>query len=301
MQVNTAERSRYVNTTAQQVAHAWRNHILAINVVAIFLVLFLAGSIVLMPHPKLGSILLTIVGYACVYAAQRLLKMRETTEVMKIVSHDSDPSKLAQVIDEMLPKTRDRRSRQLLSTSYSMCSELMGYDDVALAWADQVEAQAPKDKNLLLALISVRAAIAKHRCDDATLVSLRDRALAVESASRQGTPLERSANMVLGIIDRHRAFLSGDFARVRELNGVIEALATTPQAVIVSEGNKGELEDAQGNVEQAWPHFAYVANNGGTLAVRAKAIAWLEEHDPRRDASPVAPVDEGACDADSQG
>ena len=290
MQVNIAERSRYVNTTASDVARIWRRHNLVANVVSIVVVVFLAVTFLLLPHPRLVNLLVTLVGYACVCAGQLLYKNREAKEAIKILTHDSDPAKLAQVIDEMLPKVRDRRSRQFLSSAYAVCSVLMGYDDVALAWVSKVEAEAPRDKNLRMSLLSTRAGVAKHRNDTSALAALLEQAHNIEAESRQGTPLEGAANAVISSIERHLAFVEGDYDKVRELNGAIDALATTPQAMVSCEFGKAELEDALGNVRAAWTHYANVANNGGTLLMRSIAQAWLEAHDPRVPARESAPA-----------
>jgi len=177
----------------------------------------------------------------------------------------------------------------------------MGYSDVALAWASQVEAEAPKNPATRITLINAEASVARSKGDASELSQLRQRALSIETNARKGTLIKRAANMMLTRIDRHLAFITRDFTRTRELNGANEGLATTPQAVVACEYDKGELEDALGNTEAAWPHFAYVANNGGTLAMRAAAAAWLEAHDPRRRQLDETGAPEEAHDADSQG
>ena len=308
MQVDISERSRYLDTSASEVARAWRRHTLVTNVVSGVAVLVLALSFLVQEHPSPLSFIGTLLGYACVFLAQWLVKGRETTEVMKIATHDSDPAKLAQVIDVMLPHVRDRRSKELLSASYATCSVLMGYDDVALAWVAKVEQGAPKRKDIQLSLVNTRLAAAGRAKDKAALAFLRDQALAIERESRQGTPLEKNANLVICSANRALAFLAGDWARVREFVGSIEALASTPQAVCTCEFHKGELEDALGNVQQAWQHYAFVANQGGTTLAHDRAVAWLDAHDPRKAAeTPVleeqAPEDviEEETNADSRG
>ena len=297
MQVNLNERSRYVNTPAPEVAAIWRKHNLVINVVSGIAILVLALSFLARSNPSLLAFIGTLVGFAAIVLAQWAFKFRETNEVLKVVTHDCDPAKLAQTIDIMLANMRDKRSRQMFSSNYALCSALMGYDDVALAWVSQVEQQAPKNKLLRLSLINTRIAVAAHHADASALANLRGQVLAIEGESRQGTPLEKNANTLLCSIDRHLAFIAKDYERVRELNGSLEALATTPQAVVAYAYNKGELEDALGNVAAAWPHFAFVANQGGTTLVHAKAVEWLGAHDPRN-AAPAVTSGEEAADAD---
>ena len=154
----------------------------------------------------------------------------------------------------------------------------MGYDDIALEWADHIEAENPRDFQIRLMLVNVRTTVAKHRNDAGTLQMMRSHAEAFRAgAGKNAAPLGAIDAMVAAI-DRKLALMVGNYAKVRELNDVIARYAVMPQARVSSEYDRAELEDALGNTAAAFPHYAYVAEHGGTLMVQRLAQEWLDAH-----------------------
>jgi hypothetical protein len=51
-----------------------------------------------------------------------------------------------------------------------------------------------------------------------------------------------------------------------------------PQHLVSVEWCEGELAEKREDLSAAARHFQYVAENGGTIYLRALAQSWLEEH-----------------------
>lgn len=271
--------SRYFALTVQEAAASWRRRNLIINAIAIVLTLAAFFSYAFAQNPPFYLAIVLFVAYLCIFFSRWVYMTRNTSELYAIVTHDCDPAKLVEVIDILMPTIRTRGVHRAFSTSYAICSSLMGYDDVALAWVNQIEAENPRDAGTRLSLISTRVSVAKHRDDSVSLRSLRPWVQSILGEAGGNRSLTRAANMLLATIDSTLAFISGDYDAARSHYAVIEGLSETPQTRVVCEFNAAALEAALGNDEAALPHYRFVAEHGGTLVIREQAREWLASHD----------------------
>ncbi|MBQ3339993.1 MAG: hypothetical protein IJG82_10450 [Atopobiaceae bacterium] len=278
MQESAAASSRYRDVSAQKAAGSWRARVGIIDAVAIALIALISLGYILTPDLPPHMFWVLLVAFVCILYTQWMLKAKNSNELVKIDTHDCDPAKLVKVIDMIESALFNKRARQSFHTVYAVCCAQMGYDDIALEWADHIEAENPRDFQIRLMLVNVRTTVAKHRNDAGTLQMMRSHAEAFRAGARNNAALLSAIDAMVAAVDRKLALMAGNYARVRELNDVIGRYAVMPQAKVSNEYDRAELEDALGNTAAALPHYAYVAEHGGTLMVQRLAQEWIDAH-----------------------
>ena len=278
MQESAAASSRYRDVSAQKAAGSWRARVGIIDAVAIALIALISLGYILTPDLPPHMFWVLLVAFVCILYTQWMLKAKNSNELVKIDTHDCDPAKLVKVIDMIESALFNKRARQSFHTVYAVCCAQMGYDDIALEWADHIEAENPRDFQIRLMLVNVRTTVAKHRNDAGTLQMMRSHAEAFRAGAGKNAALLGAIDAMVAAIDRKLALMVGNYAKVRELNDVIARYAVMPQARVSSEFDRAELEDALGNTAAAFPHYTYVAEYGGTLMVQRLAQEWLDAH-----------------------
>ena len=278
MQDAAAACSKYRDVSAQKAAGSWRARVGIIDAVAIALLAMISLGYLLAPDLPPHMFWVLLIADVCILYTQWMLKLRNSNELVKIDTHDCDPAKLVKVIDMIESALFNKRARQSFHTVYAVCCAQMGYDDIALEWADHVESGNPRNPRIRLMLINIRTSAAKHRNDAGTLQMMRSHAEAFRAGAGKNAALLGAIDAMVAAIDRKLALMVGNYAKVRELNDVIARYAVMPQARVSSEYDRAELEDALGNTAAAFPHYAYVAEHGGTLMVQRLAQEWLDAH-----------------------
>ena len=278
MQDAAAACSKYRDVSAQKAAGSWRARVGIIDAVAIALLVIISLGYLLAPDLPPHMFWVLLVADVCILYTQWMLKARNSNELVKIDTHDCDPAKLVKVIDMIESALFNKRARQSFHTVYAVCCAQMGYDDIALEWADHIEAENPRDFQIRLMLVNVRTTVAKHRNDAGTLQMMRSHAEAFRAGAGKNAALLGAIDAMVAAIDHKLALMVGNYAKVRELNDVIARYAVMPQARVSSEYDRAEREDALGNTAAAFPHYTYVAEHGGTLMVQRLAQEWLDAH-----------------------
>ncbi len=270
--------SKYRDVSAQKAAGSWRARVGIIDAVAIALLAMISLGYLLAPDLPPHMFWVLLIADVCILYTQWMLKLRNSNELVKIDTHDCDPAKLVKVIDMIEPALHSKTARQSFNVVYAVCCGQMGYDDIALEWADHVESGNPRNPRIRLMLINIRTSAAKHRNDAGTLQMMRSHAEALKAGAGRDADLLSAADALIASIDRKLALMVGNYAKVRELNDVIARHAAMPQARVSIEYDRAELEDALGNTAAAFPHYAYVAEHGGTLMIQRLAQERLDAH-----------------------
>ena len=189
--------SKYRDVSAQKAAGSWRARVGIIDAVAIALLAMISLGYLLAPDLPPHMFWVLLIADVCILYTQWMLKLRNSNELVKIDTHDCDPAKLVKVIDMIEPALHSKTARQSFNVVYAVCCGQMGYDDIALEWADHVESGNPRNPRIRLMLINIRTSAAKHRNDAGTLQMMRSHAEAFRAGAGKNAAL-------LGAIDGRR-------------------------------------------------------------------------------------------------
>ena len=163
----------------------------------------------------------------------------------------------------------------MLETWYGLCSVLLGYPDVALAWAEKASRRGPSDA-YWISILGVRTSAFAMLDDETALLAARSQLEKLLENNASKANLAKAARLSLDSVDETLAERRGDWTTALQKIGAIDALITTPQQEVVNVLRKARVCAGQGDMANAAQCYAFVAANGGTCASRADAQRWLE-------------------------
>ena len=97
--------------------------------------------------------------------ASVVLSRRNVDGLLGILSADCCARKMLDATALLMGKRTRRRERPTWEVLYAMCSAQLGYDDIALQWADEAESSPGLSLSNRLLACNVRAVVAEHRDD----------------------------------------------------------------------------------------------------------------------------------------
>ena len=134
--------------------------------------------------------------------ASVVLNRRNVDGLLGILSADCCARKMLDATALLMGKRTRRRERPTWEVLYAMCSAQLGYDDIALQWADEAESSPGLSLSNRLLACNVRAVVAEHRDDRDALANVRGLERARIGSAAQDRPFASR-------MDRLRPFPGG--------------------------------------------------------------------------------------------
>ena len=235
--------------------------------------------------------------------ASVVLSRRNVDGLLGILSADCCARKMLDATALLMGKRTRRRERPTWEVLYAMCSAQLGYDDIALQWADEAESSPGLSLSNRLLACNVRAVVAEHRDDRDALANVRGRVAALAvlcSNGRASVRLRRTAHLLLAWIDFDLALEDKDWQHCNELLGAMDALSSTRQQQVGAERRRGLLAEARGDLSAARDRYAFVADNGGDCCMARISSEWLDAHEGVQEAT-ARTAGAGSCAASGPG
>ncbi len=285
MAAQQTEHSPYDCSTAEEAFDDWRRktiwaHVLGVAGIAVATWVYLAQT-----RQTFAGFLLLLVVTAGIAVAVAWCANRLWADVVDIAARDCDPQKCLEVVDRV---TKMRRGRGFANTSdlvYAACSQLLGYDDIALAWAEKASENAPRPAHWVQ-IIGVRLDVAVRAQDWCRVQQLRDQALQLAHDLEDPHGTDRLVSAQLQDLARdlvsqaneglYRA--NGNWSAALEEVGRLEAGVDTPLAEMENAMRRAKVLELVGMPQLACGQYELVAAGAGTCAMRAEAQRWLDAH-----------------------
>lgn len=269
--------SAYVNMTSDQAVSDFLHHRNLVRGISVATVLVLVAVLFwTMTRTAVNLLPAFIVAYLIVLVTEVLEIRKGWVGLLGILSYDRDPQKLLEVVSPLVDRfSSKKRISTMLETWYGLCSVLLGYPDVALAWAEKASRRGPNDA-YWISILGVRASAFSMLDDEASLLATRAQLEKLLENNASKATLAKAARLSLDSVDETLAERRGDWTTALQKIGAIDALITTPQQEVVNVLRKARVCAGQGDMANAAQCYAFVAANGGTCAFRADAQRWLE-------------------------
>ena len=269
--------SAYVNMTSDQAVSDFLHHRNLVRGISVATVLVLVAVLFwTMTRTAVNLLPAFIVAYLIVLVTEVLEIRKGWVGLLGILSYDRDPQKLLEVVSPLVDRfSSKKRISTMLETWYGLCSVLLGYPDVALAWAEKASRRGPNDA-YWISILGVRASAFSMLDDEASLLATRAQLEKLLENNASKATLAKAARLSLDSVDETLAERRGDWTTALQKIGAIDALITTPQQEVVNVRRKARVCAGQGDMANAAQCYAFVAANGGTCAFRADAQRWLE-------------------------
>ena len=216
----------------------------------------------------------TIIAFI-VFAALNARRLRNFARLQGILMVDCDSQKMQRVCELSAKRTKKGSERIRFRTLHAMSLALNGKPDEALELLDGMQKLQAADA---LNVKSVRAAVYRMQGDAAAAESMVNEVQAIYDGLPEGNPLKGAAGYLLAQLDFQIALAKEDWEAAEHALDHVENQAAAPERLVEAAYGHALLLDAQGNPEQARPHFEEVAAKGGTLVIRHKAREWLSAH-----------------------
>jgi hypothetical protein len=269
--------SAYVNMTSDQAVADFLHHRNLVRGISVATVLVLVAVLFwTMTRTAVNLLPAFIVAYLIILVTEVLEIRKGWVGLLGILSYDRDPQKLLEVVSPLVDRfSSKKRISTMLETWYGLCSVLLGYPDVALAWAEKASRRGPNDA-YWISILGVRASAFSMLDDEASLLATRAQLEKLLENNASKATLAKAARLSLDSVDETLAERRGDWTTALQKIGAIDALITTPQQEVVNVLRKARVCAGQGDMANAAQCYAFVAANGGTCAFRADAQRWLE-------------------------
>ena len=269
--------SAYVNMTSDQAVADFLHHRNLVRGISVATVIVLAAVFFwTMTQTVVNLIPAFLIAYLIVLVTEVLEIRKSWVGLLGILSYDRDPQKLLEVVSPLLDRfSSKKRTSTMLETWYGLCSVLLGYPDVALAWAEKASRRGPSD-TYWISILGVRASAFAMLDDETALLGARAQLGKLLENNASKANLAKAARLSLDSVDETLAERHGDWMTALQKIGAIDALITTPQQEVVNVLRKARVCAGQGDKANAAQFYAFVAANGGTCAFRADAQRWLE-------------------------
>lgn len=269
--------SAYVNMTSDQAVSDFLHHRNLVRGISVATVLVLVAVLFwTMTRTAVNLLPAFIVAYLIILVTEVLEIRKGWVGLLGILSYDRDPQKLLEVVSPLVDRfSSKKRISTMLETWYGLCSVLLGYPDVALAWAEKASRRGPNDA-YWISILGVRASAFSMLDDEASLLATRAQLEKLLENNASKATLAKAARLSLDSVDETLAERRGDWTTALQKIGAIDALITTPQQEVVNVLRKARVCAGQGDMANAAQCYAFVAANGGTCAFRADAQRWLE-------------------------
>ena len=269
--------SAYVNMTSDQAVSDFLHHRNLVRGISVATVLVLVAVLFwTMTRTAVNLLPAFIVAYLIVLVTEVLEIRKGWVGLLGILSYDRDPQKLLEVVSPLVDRfSSKKRISTMLETWYGLCSVLLGYPDVALAWAEKASRRGPNDA-YWISILGVRASAFSMLDDEASLLATRAQLEKLLENNASKATLAKAARLSLDSVDETLAERRGDWTTALQKIGAIDALITTPQQEVVNVLREAHVCAGQGDMANAAQLYAFVGANGGTCAFRADAQRWLE-------------------------
>lgn len=198
--------------------------------------------------------------------------------LQQVLTNDCDPQKLLDICLALMQRGRRGRGRALrnMQSICAVCCSNLGRSEDALDWVEAFETSGKLDVQLRLTAISVRLAAARRRADWEEVRHLSERAREMGAAG--GRQARAAAELIAAQGNAYLLLGQGDLDGAEAALARVRENSRFPQHLVSVEWCEGELAEKREDLSAAARHFQYVAENGGTIYLRALAQSWLEEH-----------------------
>ena len=265
----------YAGKTAEEVVSAWKRNVLLARVFAIVVsIAVIVAMIVWRGIHSWVDVLLTIVFLAIVLLFAYGALTREFLEVQKILTTGCDPKLLRKVLELRLSEQLRESDRENMGVVCAQAAALAGDGEAALAMVKEIEASSPKEPAQVLAL-NARATVARQSEDLEGLRSLREQ---VATLQKKGGKASAMAGQVLDSIDIGIALCTGNYDEARGLANKLAKESPSRQAAVAREFAWAQACEREGVLDEAYDHYAFVAEKGGTLNAQQVAAKWVKSH-----------------------
>lgn len=273
--------SQYVGLDARASAERYvRKRAVIVTLVIVISIMLLVISLAWagphFEHPE--ALLVFFVLYAITLGAEMVLINRTYTDLLGIMATDFNAQKMLEVLSLLLQKYRNRRRfSRTLQIQYALCSQQLGYDDIAIQWVEQAETFPNMTAANRLLACNVRLNVATEREDWGEAAAVRGRITALLAGLSSRSATRRLATLILAWADFRLALHDGDWQRCSEAIGSMTETASTPLQKLCTEYSRGLLAEARGDLITARDRYQFVAGHRGDVSVIRGSARRLSE------------------------